>query len=558
MIGLYSIGDMPIGEVDASLSVFQQAALLPVADRVYCLEVEVSPTVLAGATADGTMGDWPIGDTLAAFNALSAGTLYYSDRGYISLPSDTLSNVYFDGRLKVPLSIDRSIPLSPLRGNRVSLQLGAITVNNLDRELDNVAQNYSVDGRRVVVKMGLQGQPYGEFGTVFSGVSANWLDDEREVRIVVRDTAYKMYTPLQASLYLGTGGAEGNSNIQGQPKPMAFGKVLNLSPVLVDPSNNIYQFHSRLAQAVDAVYDQGAALTPAADYANYAALAAASISAGTFGTCLAEGLVKTGSNPVGVLTMDVRGDANVSYVDTAGAIAKRMLIDFGSVSSSDITTSFETVDTNTIGWYSGSNSYTVYEAVNEIMGGVCAWWGNNRLGQYISGIISAPDPTDLIADLDVSDIIDVEQINLPDELDPPVYRWRLGYQRNWTVQRGEDLAGSVTQTRKQFLKDEARVATATDPTVAVTFSLAQDAPLLQTLYDSSSVAQSKADSLLALYKVRRQFLKVTLRTQVHLYEPNQNIEITWPRFGLATGKVFRIIGIGENCETRQGTLVLWG
>ena len=61
---------------------------------------------------------------------------------------------------------------------------------------------------------------------------------------------------------------------------MVFGNALNITPVLLVPNLLIYQCHDGAMQAVDAVYDRGVPLTAAGDVANYAALAAASVSPG--------------------------------------------------------------------------------------------------------------------------------------------------------------------------------------------------------------------------------------------------------------------------------------
>ncbi|MGH2173878.1 hypothetical protein ACQ1Z4_14290, partial [Enterococcus faecalis] len=87
-----------------------------------------------------------------------------------------------------------------------------------------------------------------------------------------------------------------------------FGSPQNISPVLLVPASLIYQAHDGAMQSIDAVYDRGAPLTGAGDVADYAALAAASVSSGQFKTCLALGLFKLGSAAAGTVTADVKGD----------------------------------------------------------------------------------------------------------------------------------------------------------------------------------------------------------------------------------------------------------
>lgn len=110
--------------------------------------------------------------------------------------------------------------------------------------------------------------------------------------------------------YAGTGGAEGGPDLKGKLKPWLFGHAMSVEPVLINEDDSVYQFSAYGAiQAVDALYERGADFgAPTANYANYAALVAATIPAGRWATCLAEGLIRLGAPQYGVITGDVRGD----------------------------------------------------------------------------------------------------------------------------------------------------------------------------------------------------------------------------------------------------------
>lgn len=53
---------------------------------------------------------------------------------------------------------------------------------------------------------------------------------------------------------------EGDDSIKGKPRPLCFGKVKNIQPVLVNPSRLIYQVADSPVASVDAVRDRGVAL----------------------------------------------------------------------------------------------------------------------------------------------------------------------------------------------------------------------------------------------------------------------------------------------------------
>lgn len=128
------------------------------------------------------------------------------------------------------------------------------------------------------------------------------------------------------SEYAGTTGLEGNADLKGKPKPWAFGRCLNVEPVFIDKIDNVYQVSAYgPVQAIPAVYERGASFgASVGNFANYAALVAADIPEGRWGTCLAQGLFRLGAPPAGVITCDVDGDNTVGFIRRTGAIIKEI------------------------------------------------------------------------------------------------------------------------------------------------------------------------------------------------------------------------------------------
>lgn len=109
--------------------------------------------------------------------------------------------------------------------------------------------------------------------------------------------------------YAGTGGAEGLADLKGRVKPLAIGRPKNVEPVLINAVDNVYQFSGYgPVEAVSALYERGASFgTAIGNYASYTALVAATVPAGRWATCLAEGMVRLGAPAAGLITADVRG-----------------------------------------------------------------------------------------------------------------------------------------------------------------------------------------------------------------------------------------------------------
>lgn len=135
---------------------------------------------------------------------------------------------------------------------------------------------------------------------------------------------------LQANVltaeYAGTTGAEGGADLKGTLKPWVFGRAVNVEPVFIDQVDNVFQVSAYgPIEAISAVYERGSSFGASiGNFANYAALVAAEIPEGRWGTCLAEGMFRLGAPPAGVITCDVDGDNVGGFLRRTGAILKQI------------------------------------------------------------------------------------------------------------------------------------------------------------------------------------------------------------------------------------------
>lgn len=191
------------------------------------------------------------------------------------------------------------------------------------------AGRYGWADRPARVWVGEAGQPW-PWAQRFTGLveSANARNGRLEIRLRVDDAW--LDRPLLTSLYAGTGGIEGGAELKGLPRPLAIGAPRYVQPVLIDVVDQIYQFHGYgAARAVLAATDRLVRFPASVgDYANYAALKAAAIPAGRFGTCRAAGLVRFGAPPEGPMTLLVQGDEGgpAGWVRTPGAVIRRLAL----------------------------------------------------------------------------------------------------------------------------------------------------------------------------------------------------------------------------------------
>lgn len=129
-------------------------------------------------------------------------------------------------------------------------------------------------------------------------------------------------TDVLSATYAGTTGIEGGADLKGRVKPWVFGRAVNVEPVFIDQIDNVFQVSGYgPVQAISAVYERGASFGASiGNFASYAALVAANIPEGRWGTCLAQGLIRLGAPPAGVITCDVDGDNTDGFLRRTGAI----------------------------------------------------------------------------------------------------------------------------------------------------------------------------------------------------------------------------------------------
>ncbi len=540
-------------------------AFLPAAglvDDCYLLEVEAysgSGASVAFAPDDAIGADL-VGASLRATVPSQTIGLYWSDKGYTTTPTDSLPNVHFDARAREPLQIDRVIPVTPESERRATLQIGAAVIDNADGTQDATA-DLAVDARPVTVRYGDRTAAYATFVTLFAGSGLLWERTADALRLTVRGRDYLLDVPLQPTLYGGTGGADGGAELKGKPLPQLYGICRDVTPVALVPSLLIYQVHDRAVFAIDAVYDRAQALTFAADYASYAALAAASVSAGYYATCKALGLIRLGGTPVGIVTADVRGDAAGSYVSSAPQIARRLFLDRAGLTTADLDedgiddTAFDVP--GAAGYYF-TEPTTVADAVSAVCAGAFLWWSPMRDGSFTVRRFQPPgtaryqiEAADLVAPL--------EAIALPASVDPCNWRRRVGYQRCWTPQAGTEIDNaSLSAARRAFVSQPQRTAFGVDVSRRLRNLLATDPPELASALDQANDAAALAENLLTLFAAGRRMFKVSIRLGGHDLDLDDTIRLVNPRFGLPSGRDFRIFAMDERHADRRVDLLVFG
>jgi hypothetical protein len=509
---------------------------------------------------------------ITAYDATIPGTrkLYYATGRFVTGPADTPATTWFDDRVITAPNFARRAFGDARVTTGGTATGGVLELANADQGLVALL-DYGLDGRDIVIRQGYDGTAYPSAWTTWLSGTIETIElagDRASIRI--SDRAALLDLPLQPNRFAGTNsgaplaGVEGvATDIKGLEKPLAFGRCKQVPAVLVNTFYRTYQIHDGPVQAINAVYDRGAGLTFAANYANVAALHGAVVAAGSYATCTALGLFRLGDVAVGKVTADVQGDASgTGYVDRAGAVMRRVLETWCGIPTGQINTaSFTALDSAAnyeLGIFIGSTTTrrAVLEALQASVGAFCL---PNAVGTWSTGQLVAPVSSTL------TQLSDAELLSIAREAtrDPgrgiPAWRVTLRYARNWTTFTSTELvavSGGFTEATRNERLQEWRTAVASDAAVQ-TKNLKATTLEYDTLLASESDALAEATRRLTLHKVRRDYLRlpVPLLPEVAALDLLSEVKISTGVAGFA-GRQFAILGLVREDQTI--TLEAWG
>jgi hypothetical protein len=528
--------------------------------------------------------------------------LRYSNTGYTTSPASTPASTFYDARISQAVDVARTMFAGGSTQGQSRIGVGDLLLLNGDGELDAL-QRYAFDGRSLIVRRSTVLNPVypDDFTTVFAGTMQGLPEMTPDtVRFKTRDLLYGLTLPLQTNKFAGSNilpnGLEGvSTDLQGKPKPICFGSVINVPAPCVNTSKLTYQVNDGAVSSIPTVYDRGATITAGADFATSALLQAASPGAGTYITCLAEGYFRLGSAPSGLVTADViQGAAasdrtaaqiflalitraNISNpfvtpqglytrVTTTGATRTTTTaatrIEYAVVSSADLV-ALDAANSSVLGYWTMTDT-RLMDVCSDVANSVGAWWGVDQSGTFRIKQFTAPSGS-AVASITANDMkLPLARITTTDPAQGlPVFRTSVQWGRSYAVQPS-DLAGGVGDARRAVIAQEWRVAVSSDTTIQTSNLLSPETvedSLLTTLAD----AQAEADRRLAIRKVQRDRYEIVieLNKDTQSIDIGDVIELVHPRFGLSVvgssaGSLFRVIDVSPNAKSNEVRLSVWG
>lgn len=486
-------------------------------DLVDTLAVQVDDLPAHGSRPRGTL-------RRSAGSLETIETLRFSDMGYVDenhVPYVPIVTQAFD--------LDRGISLtSDALGGTSSF--GSVTLIN-DGSLDALVASRTNDHLPIRILSGRktfdrdrgiwQDPKRADLQPVFAGLGTLWQAGRRTLTVPLLGALSWLDVTMTGRIYGGTGRLDGDANVSGRVMPTLRGTACNITPVLIDAVNYVYQVSDAPAE-ISALYEGGFAGGIAFGglvsdlYAQSPAPGTYQIQRGGNGTW-----IRLGTRPVYGITVDAVGSF------PSGAAPQNVLDILRTMLLEDFVLPEAYIDVQwpsqsplapwRAGWFwDGTETVTGQDVVRTLLSGLALSIVPTRSGTLRPVQLAAVD--DLTAStltIDATVITDIQSMSLDGSLSPPTWRWRMGWQHNFTVQTaGSGLHPQAPADRQALIATADRNAVWSDASLRMRWRLPNDPTPIVTALASSEDAQSVADSHGRLWGTHRTLWAVTIPVEL--------------------------------------------
>jgi hypothetical protein len=219
----------------------------------------------------------------------------------------------------------------------------------------------------------------------------------------------------------------------------------------------------------------------------------------------------------------------------------------------------------TVGYYLNQESNeTAADMLSKLLAGIGAFFSTTRLGAIRIDLFREPLLPELKEsfDSDGGNLVEVDRIALPSQLDPPPRRFRVMYEPNWTVMT--DLFGQTTEDDPGFaerLRREHGLSSTTDAqaeAVLVNYPDAPEPDPINAYFGAAADADTEAQRLYDLYTSGFQTYRFTIKNRLFVYRVGDVVEIIDSRLGLSSGRLLRIVSLTDDVSTMMTEMVGFG
>jgi hypothetical protein len=444
-------------------------------------------------------------------------TFYLSVLPYTSSPTDAPASQPYRAVL-VRDDIQTTEQLS-LSGN-ATMTVGEVGISN-DDGLYDAWLGYVWTNRPVTILFGDVRWARSDYQTIFSGVSSDIGNKSRtSVNLKIRDKLERLNVAISEHLLGGT-----TSN-QGAMVPLALGEVVNVTPLLIDPTTLQYQVNDGAIGGLIEVRDNGVPI------------ANDSLGWGAVVVDAAHGTFRMVSPPAGTITVSLQGDATGGgYVNTVAAIVKRIAMTGGYLDSRFVASEIDDVN------------FSAFDAAHQQPIGISVTGTTNALAviQQATGALQAQltcsragqlqlkqiDFSSLAPTFDIKPAHMVEHSIFPAARELVQASVRLTFCQNQTPQK--NLATSLPAEALSLMGMPNLEATAVDASVKALHRLTTEPAKEDTVLVRRQDALAEAQRRLNIRKVPRTTYQFDGFAPLFQLQMGQAVRLFHPRFNLAAG-----------------------
>lgn len=319
-------------------------------------------------------------------------------------------------------------------------QTGTIAVASADTGLIDQLAGLVWDNADIELFAGDDALAEPAWSTVLKGKAASISVKGGLISITIADLSLALNGALCPDSFAGSGMIEGGSDGEGRVKRRSFGDVWNIEGRLLDKANNIYEFGDPAypLQSIKEVRDRGRAgpLTQIAWQGNAAAtflaLQAAVVPEGGAAAAPSIACVKWWTVPSGPLTADLSGEIGSGYVDSAAAIAERIIAAKSTLAVTNVAAMIAARPGRS-GLHIDTSSETVAQALDRLLFPRSIAWVMTPAGSVQLLAIGLDAPAETV-------IVDrIERIASY----PPITTLKLGYQRNQRIHNDGEISAAL-------------------------------------------------------------------------------------------------------------------
>ena len=318
----------------------------------------------------------------------------------------------------------------------------------------------SWDSRDIEIRVGLTDEDIGLYRVILRAKTERAEANLDEIIITLRDHSIVLDKPIQTRTFAGTGVYEGIGDIAGTLKPLCYGFVRHITPVLINEASNVYRIHDGPIHEFLSIHQGGILMTNIGDLASFPTLphliawfpTQAQVDMGAFMTDYRWGTFRTATRPTGPLTVTAWGSTSISKNLNAMSEVCRTILNEKvpelTINENDFD-QFHTEQLGGVGLYI-TQSRTIREVLQDLVAPVGAVLSVNALNTVSLRRLRAREPVAIIGEHNLVDDVQLSRRNPPG----PGSLYRIGHFRSWTVLNETDLLNTSSPNIRIFLQRE--------------------------------------------------------------------------------------------------------